>query len=251
MVAGLVSSNTLHRGTLNLPLPGEHRSKGIHQLRIAMHICPTKFSYARRKLGPGPLRILDVGCGDNSPTTTKQWFPGCRYEGADIQQYNLTAEDLAAIDAFYPLGFDGSGYSAIPDSAYDFVILSHVIEHMPDPLPILAAICAKLKPGGLIWIGFPSLRSLSLPPAEKTLQFCDDPTHIRLPHIWEISNVLLANGVKVLHAGRSRSFLREALGAAVLPLEMLQKLVTGRFSGAGLWYILGFEDHVFGQRRLA
>jgi SAM-dependent methyltransferase len=154
------------------------------------------------------------------------------------------------MDAFYPLGVDGSGYSAIPDRSYDFIILHHVVEHIADPLPILAAVCSKLKPDGVIWIGFPSLRSLSLPSGEGTLQFCDDPTHVRVPHVWEISNVLLANGVKVLHAGRSRSFVREALGAAILPWAMLRRLVTGRLSAKGLWYILGFEDHVFGQRKL-
>jgi SAM-dependent methyltransferase len=219
-------------------------------MQIANTVCPTKFLYARRRLPSGPLRILDIGCGNNSPTTTKHWFPRCRYEGADIQQYNLSAEDLAAMDAFYPLNVDSSGYSAIPDGAYDFVILHHVVEHMSDPLPIVATICSKLKPGGIIWIGFPSLHSLSLPSGEQTLQFCDDPTHVRVPHVWEISNALLANGVKVLHAGRSRSFVREAIGAAILPWAMLRRLVTGRLSGAGLWYILGFEDHVLGQRKL-
>ena len=219
-------------------------------MRIALHVCPTKFLYARRKLAGMSIRILDIGCGNNSPSTTKHWFPGCRYEGADIQQYNLSGTDLVAMDAFYLLGADGSGYSAIPDRSYDFIILHHVVEHMADPLPILATVCSKLKPGGLIWIGFPSLRSLSLPSGEGTLQFCDDPTHVRVPHVWEISNILLANGVKVLHAGRSRSFFREALGAAMLPWAMLRRLFTGRLSGAGLWYILGFEDHVFGQRNV-
>jgi len=27
------------------------------------------------------------------------------------------------------------------------------------------------------------------------------------------------------------------------------KAATGRFSGRGMWYILGFEDHVFGRRK--
>jgi hypothetical protein len=26
-------------------------------------------------------------------------------------------------------------------------------------------------------------------------------------------------------------------------------MLTGKFSGRGMWYLLGFEDHVFGQRR--
>jgi len=218
-------------------------------LRIAMQVCPTKFILARRRLSGPSLRILDIGCGNYSPSTTKHWFPGCHYAGADIQEYNLTEQDLAAIDLFYPLGVDGSGYAEIPNDSFDFILLHHVVEHMPDPLPILASICSKLKPGGVIWIAFPSMRSLSLPSAEGTLQFCDDPTHVRVPDVREVSNVLLAHGVKVLHAGRSKDLVRTLIGAVILPFAMLRKLVTGRLSCKGLWYILGFEDHVFGQRR--
>lgn len=154
------------------------------------------------------------------------------------------------MDVFYPLGADGAGYSEIPDGSFDYIILHHVVEHMPAPAQILPIICSKLRPGGYIWIAFPSLRSLSLPSAQGTLQFCDDPTHIYVPCVREVSNLLLANGVRVLHAGRSRSIVRELIGAAVLPLALIGKLVTGRLSGKGLWYILGFEDHVFGQRKV-
>jgi SAM-dependent methyltransferase len=216
-----------------------------------MHVCPTKFLYVRRVLSARAPRILDIGCGNNSPSTTKRWFPGCYYAGADINQYNNNNEDIVALDAFYLLGSDGSGYSAIPDSSYDFVILHHVVEHMTAPAAIVAAVCSKLKPGGYIWIAFPSLRSLSLPPAHGTLQFCDDPTHVYVADIREVSNILLANEVTVLHAGRSRDFVRTLIGAAVLPWALLKRLITGRLSSKGLWYVLGFEDHVFGQRKLS
>jgi SAM-dependent methyltransferase len=223
--------------------------KESETVRIAMHVCPTKFLYVRRRLSGPSLQILDIGCGNNSPSTTKRWFPGCHYSGVDIQQYNNNETDMSAMDAFYLVGTDGSGYSAIPDSSFDLVILHHVVEHMRAPGPILADICTKLKPGGYIWIAFPSLRSLSLPSGDGTLQFCDDATHIHVPSIREISNVLLEQGVTVLHAGRTRAFVREVLGLAVLPWALLKKLITGKLSGKGLWYILGFEDHVFGQRK--
>jgi SAM-dependent methyltransferase len=215
-----------------------------------MHVCPTKFLYAQHMLPRTGLRILDIGCGNNSPSTTKNWFPGCYYAGADIENYNNAESDLAKMDVFYQLGTDGSGYSNIPDGSYDYVILHHVVEHMTMSAPILATLCSKIKPGGYIWIAFPSLRSLSLPPAEGSLHFCDDPTHVYVPSVREIANVLLANGVKILDAGRSRSLVREMIGLVALPWQFLRKLVTGRLSGKGLWYILGFEDHVFGQRRL-
>jgi len=214
--------------------------------------CPMKFQYVRPRLSGLSLRILDIGCGNNSPSTTKRWFPGCHYAGADIQRYNNSDADVAAMDVFYLLGTDGSGYSAIPDGSYDLVILNHVVEHLQSPAQVLAVLCAKLKPGGYIWIAFPSLRSLSLPSSEdETLQFCDDPTHVYVPDVREIANVLLANGVKIVHAGRSREGWLTTLGDVVkLCKRLSRKMFTGRFSGRGLWYLLGFEDHVLGQRRL-
>jgi SAM-dependent methyltransferase len=216
---------------------------------IGNFVCPMKFQFARRRLSGSGLSILDIGCGNNSPTITKRWFPGSEYSGADIDRYNNDDASMTAMDAYYQVGVDGSGYDAIPTGAFDFVILNHVVEHMSDPHPILAKICEKLKPGGYIWIAFPSQKSLSLPSASGSLQFCDDPTHIRVPDFREISNILLASQVKVLHAGRSRPFIRSLIGIPVLPLAFLRRLLTGKFSSKGLWYILGFEDHVFGQRR--
>ncbi len=212
--------------------------------------CPMKFRFVCGKLSQG-ARILDAGCGNGSPTLTKRWFPGCHYAGADIQRYNLSDADVAAMDEFFAVGADGSGYAAIPEASYDLVILNHVVEHMAEPAPIVAALCRKLKPGGYFWIAFPSLRSLALPhSADETLQFCDDPTHVRLPDVREIANLLLANGVTVLDAGRSREgFFTTLADCLRLGKRMVVKLFTGRFSGRGMWYLLGFEDHVFGQRK--
>lgn len=213
--------------------------------------CPVKFRYLRHRLVTSAPRILDIGCGNGSPTLTKKWFPGCHYSGADIQRYNLSDSDTAAMDEFYSVSADGSGYDTIPDAAYDLVILNHVLEHMATPAPILEQLCRKLRPAGYIWIAFPSLRSLSLPHSvDETLNFCDDPTHVYLPDVREVSNVLLKNGVTVVHAGRSREgFLTSLADCFKLAKRLLARAFTGRFSGRGLWYVLGFEDHVLGQRR--
>jgi SAM-dependent methyltransferase len=212
--------------------------------------CPMKFRFVRDKLPSPSPRILDIGCGNGSPTVTKRWFPGCHYAGADIQRYRLGDADVAAIDEFFPLGTDGSGYDRIPEATYDFVILNHVIEHMAVPAPIVAALCRKLKPGGYIWIAFPSERSLTLPHSvDETLNFYDDPTHVYLPKVPDIAGILLANGVNVLHLGRSREgFWTTVADVFKLCKRLVRKLLTGEFSGRGMWYLLGFEDHVFGQR---
>lgn len=94
-----------------------------------------KFQFVRDKFRDHPPRVLDIGCANRSPILTRRWFPGCYYAGADIQTYENSPEDRAAMDAFYLLGVDGSGYDAIPDAAFDLVMLSHVVEHMADPSP--------------------------------------------------------------------------------------------------------------------
>jgi ubiquinone/menaquinone biosynthesis C-methylase UbiE len=217
-------------------------------MRIATFVCPVKFKLARKRLHGKQPRILDIGCGNYSPSTTKKWFKGCFYVGADIQEYNLNENDVRCMDAFYKLGADGSGYDQIPDESFDFVIMNHVIEHMPDALDTLNSICRKVKPGGFIWIAFPSEKSLAFPPAVDSLNFCDDPSHIWIPSIRDVSNNLLRQGLKIVHAGRSRDFPREAIGLVMLPVAYLRRALTGALSSKGLWYIMGFEDHVFGQK---
>ena len=65
----------------------------------------------------------------------------------------------------------------------------------------------------------------------------------------DVTNVLLRHGIKVVHAGRSKSFPRFIIGLFILPIAIIKKVVTGRLSARGLWYVLGFEDHVFGIKR--
>ena len=69
---------------------------------------------------------------------------------------------------------------------------------------LLAALTAKLKPGGSIFVEYPSVRSLSLPSMPGTLNFCDDHSHVRVYDLKEVANVLLANGMLITKAGTRR-----------------------------------------------
>jgi hypothetical protein len=65
-----------------------------------------------------------------------------------------------------------------------------------------------------------------------------------------MANILLVNEVAVLDAGRSREGFFTAIADEMkLCKRCVMRGFTGKFSGRGLWYVLGFEDHIFGQRK--
>lgn len=217
---------------------------------IQKTLCPGKLKYFRRRIGNSKVEVLDIGCGNHSPSITKHWLPNCIYSGADIAEYNLDEDDRYAMDHFFLVEDDGTGYECIPEGKFDVVIMNHVVEHMNDPLTTLSLVCRKLKPGGMIYIAFPSIHSFSLPSATRgTMHFCDDETHVRVVDVKDVCQTLLDNSVKVLHAGRPIDLGRYLFGSISYPIQRLRKMLTGRFSARGLWCFAGFEDIVLGVKR--
>ncbi|KXW58658.1 class I SAM-dependent methyltransferase [Ferrovum myxofaciens] len=49
--------------------------------------------------------------------------------------------------------------TGLPAHHFDYVTLSHVIEHVPDPRATLREMCRILKPGGRLWVATPNLDS--------------------------------------------------------------------------------------------
>jgi SAM-dependent methyltransferase len=149
--------------------------------------------------------LLDIGCGNHSASITKKWFPLCLYSGVDREMYNVDETDLRSADHLFLLDLDCSGLEEIPDGFFDVILASHVIEHLRSGLKVLQILVSQeLKPGGLIYFEFPSVRSLALPNMPGTLNFCDDETHVRLYDVKDVANVLLDNGIKIMRAGRRR-----------------------------------------------
>lgn len=220
-------------------------------LNVWKIFCPPRLKQVRRLIGDQKaISFLDVGVASLSPTKTKYWLPDCVYTAIDISDEVLTDEDWPKVDYFHLIAESDPDLSVLADGSFDIIMMSHVLEHMPDPKASLVALLPKLKPGGHIILAFPSLRSLSLPSAEGTLNFCDDPTHISIIDMREIAQALLDNGVKVLFAGANHDPIRYAIGAVLYPFARLRKALTGRMSARGLWHFTGFETMILGQRRL-
>jgi len=110
-----------------------------------------KFRYVRY-LRDKPIKILDVGCGNKSPSRTKKFFQKCVYYGIDKEFYNLSKEDIDKIDRFFKKDLDIDDLSDIEDGEFDYVIMSHILEHLKDPYKLVKEVTKKVKPGGYIYM---------------------------------------------------------------------------------------------------
>ena len=99
-------------------------------------------------------RMLDVGCGDGSVLKLAQEL-GWSAEGVDF--------DAQAVDAARRKGLSvrlgGLAEQRYPDESFDLVLMSHVIEHVHDPLATLREIHRVLRAGGTLAVTTPNAGS--------------------------------------------------------------------------------------------
>lgn len=103
------------------------------------------------KAKPGE-RLLDVGCGNG------EFLELARLSGWGVVGVDF---DPNAVKVARSRGLDvRQGSVEVIDPAkerFDGITLSHVIEHVHDPLAVLRQCHALLKPGGWIWIETPNI----------------------------------------------------------------------------------------------
>lgn len=106
------------------------------------------------ELGSGN-RFLDVGCGLGL---------GLAYANQLNCELFATEFDAGALEfvkEHFPVQtFQGDIWEAkYPDAYFDFIHISHVIEHVLDPLAYMREMKRILKPGGILAIGTPDISS--------------------------------------------------------------------------------------------
>jgi SAM-dependent methyltransferase len=98
---------------------------------------------AAASVAPAAL-VLDAGAGDSR---YKRFFSHARYESADFLQVD---KPYAPVDYVCDL-------RSIPveDERYDLVLLTQVLEHLPEPRQVLSELFRVLRPGGELWLSTP------------------------------------------------------------------------------------------------
>jgi SAM-dependent methyltransferase len=96
-----------------------------------------------RLVRPG-LAVADVGCGEQ-PLRGLLESLGARYTGIDVQQNFRGTVAVVADITSVPL----------PDAAFDVVVCTEVLEHVPDTAGAFAELARLCRPGGTVVVTTP------------------------------------------------------------------------------------------------
>lgn len=118
-------------------------------------------------------KVLDIGCGDGA------FLKRAAQIGWEAWGVEPDAKATARLSGFKVL--QGSLPNIpLPDASFDFITLSHVIEHLHDPVAALKEIHRLLKPGGQVWIATPNIESFGRRLFGATWIGIQSPTHLVL-----------------------------------------------------------------------
>jgi ubiquinone/menaquinone biosynthesis C-methylase UbiE len=121
--------------------------------------------------------------------------PGCKFARVDFEQQKLPW----------------------PDGSMNAVTCMHLVEHLQTIEPLMREIARVLAPGGRIYFETPHPKSLKVPSAKGpaagmfTLNFFDDPTHVRVVTVETLAESARSAGLAVVSSGISRNWIFAAL----------------------------------------
>lgn len=146
-------------------------------------------------------RALDLGCGNGA------FLDRIRRHGWDVVGVDIS--EAAALVAHEQVGIEvhvGALEDApLENESFDFVHMSHVIEHLPRPCSTLTRVAGLLRPGGRLYVETPNIDSLGFRWTGAHWFPLETPRHLWLFSPSTLQRALQASGFRVQRL-RARAF---------------------------------------------
>jgi 2-polyprenyl-6-hydroxyphenyl methylase/3-demethylubiquinone-9 3-methyltransferase len=124
------------------------------EMRPLHDLNPVRLQYVERA---GPLagrRILDVGCGGGLLAEAMA-RKGAQVTGIDLAGELLQVARLHALEAGIEMDYrqeSAESHSQAHAGEYDIVTCMEMLEHVPDPAAVVAALGRLVRPGGQVFV---------------------------------------------------------------------------------------------------
>ncbi len=148
-------------------------------------INPLRLGWIERCAGGSleAMSVLDVGCGGGLLAEAMA-ARGAQVTGIDLAEKSLQVAELHALDSGIDVQYRCIDVEALANeqpSHYDVVTCLEMLEHVPDPGPVIAACAALVRPGGLVCFSTinrnPKAFLLAIVGAEYLLRMLPRGTH--------------------------------------------------------------------------
>ena len=208
--------------------------KGVRTPK-ARNVCRSA-KLAKHRLGeighwlPASARILDVGSGSG------EWLAALQQAGHRVSGVEADPHYGEFARRQYGVEVQTTGILKLvrSENSLDVITMFHVLEHLPDPLPVLERMRAWVRPGGLLIVEVPNTNCLHQNPAGRF-----HPAHVigftaeSLEYAgraagWERVDLRLGNHDRNLLAAFRKPGADEVVAAPTLPANLPPPLLTTR-----------------------
>lgn len=177
-----------------------------------------------------PGRLLDAGCG------TGTLLEVARERGWNASGVDPSAASVARVREMGFVATEGNIEDLdLAPASMDAVTLMQVLEHVPDPRPLLAACRRVLRPGGALVVATPNPESLLARVKRERFNYWIPPMHVAWYTPGALERLLRASGfapvLETTWSARARSLHDGADIVAATPLGRHMPFRVRRLAG--------------------